>query len=49
MLGSIVLYLKIGTQHQATHTLIRIEEGYNMAGYFPQAKRNYLLGVTLGF
>ena len=25
------------------------EKGYNMAGYFPQAKRNYLLGVTLGF
>ena len=25
------------------------QRGYNMAGYFPQAKRNYLLGVTLGF
>ena len=25
------------------------EEGYNMAGYFPQATRNYLLGFTLGF
>ncbi len=25
------------------------ERGYNMAGYFPQATRNYLLGVTLGF
>jgi iron complex outermembrane receptor protein len=24
------------------------ERGYNMAGYFPQATRNYLLGVTLG-
>ena len=22
---------------------------YDMAGYFPQAKRNYLLGLTLGF
>ena len=22
---------------------------YNMAGYFPQAKRNYLFGLTLGF
>ena len=22
---------------------------YDMAGYFPQAKRNYLLGITLGF
>ncbi|MEC7646562.1 MAG: TonB-dependent receptor [Bacteroidota bacterium] len=26
-----------------------IEGGYNMAGYFPQATRNYLLGITLGF
>ncbi len=25
------------------------EHGYNMAGYFPQATRNYLLGITLGF
>ena len=25
------------------------KEGYNMAGYFPQATRNYLLGLTLGF
>tara|TARA_B100002052_G_scaffold80562_6_gene73733 strand:- start:5058 stop:7259 length:2202 start_codon:yes stop_codon:yes gene_type:complete len=25
------------------------QRGYNMAGYFPQATRNYLLGVTLGF
>ena len=25
------------------------EKGYNMAGYFPQASRNYLLGLTLGF
>ena len=25
------------------------ERGYNMAGYFPQATRNYLLGITLGF
>ena len=25
------------------------EKGYNMAGYFPQATRNYLLGLTLGF
>ena len=25
------------------------ERGYNMAGYFPQATRNYLLGLTLGF
>jgi iron complex outermembrane receptor protein len=25
------------------------EQGYNMAGYFPQATRNYLLGITLGF
>ena len=24
-------------------------DGYNMIGYFPQASRNYLLGVTLGF
>ena len=24
-------------------------KGYNMAGYFPQATRNYLIGVTLGF
>ena len=24
------------------------ERGYNMAGYFPQATRNYLLGITLG-
>ena len=24
-------------------------DGYNMIGYFPQACRNYLLGVTLGF
>jgi iron complex outermembrane receptor protein len=23
--------------------------GYNMAGYFPEATRNYLLGITLGF
>ena len=22
---------------------------YNMAGYFPQATRNYLVGLTLGF
>lgn len=25
------------------------EGGYDMAGYFPQAKRNFLLGLTLGF
>ena len=25
------------------------ENGYNKAGYFPQATRNYLLGITLGF
>jgi len=25
------------------------ERGYNMAGYFPQATRNYLLAVKLGF
>ena len=25
------------------------ERGYNMAGYFPEATRNYLLGLTLGF
>ena len=25
------------------------ERGYNMAGYFPEATRNYLLGITLGF
>ena len=25
------------------------EKGYNMAGYFPQATRNYLLGLSLGF
>ena len=25
------------------------ERGYNMAGYFAQATRNYLLGITLGF
>jgi iron complex outermembrane receptor protein len=25
------------------------EKGYNMTGYFPQATRNYLLGITLGF
>jgi len=25
------------------------DRGYNMAGYFPQATRNYLLGLTLGF
>ena len=25
------------------------ERGYNMAGYYPQATRNYLLGLTLGF
>jgi iron complex outermembrane receptor protein len=25
------------------------EGGYNMAGYFPQAGRNYLLGISLGF
>ena len=24
-------------------------DGYNMTGYFPQATRNYMLGVTLGF
>ena len=24
-------------------------DGYNMIGNFPQAKRNYMLGVTLGF
>ena len=28
---------------------IDAERGYNMAGYFPQATRNYLLGITLGF
>jgi len=25
------------------------DRGYNMAGYFPQATRNYLLGLSLGF
>ena len=25
------------------------ERGYNMAGYYPQATRNYLLGLSLGF
>ena len=25
------------------------EGGYDMAGYFPQAKRNFLIGLTLGF
>ena len=25
------------------------EGGYDMAGYFPQAGRNYLLGISLGF
>ena len=25
------------------------ESGYNMAAYFPEATRNYLLGLTLGF
>ncbi len=25
------------------------DRGYNMAGYFPQATRNYLLGISLGF
>jgi iron complex outermembrane receptor protein len=25
------------------------ERGYNMAAYYPQATRNYLLGLTLGF
>jgi iron complex outermembrane receptor protein len=25
------------------------EKGYNMAAYFPQATRNYLVGLTLGF
>jgi len=25
------------------------ERGYNMAGYYPQATLNYLLGITLGF
>ena len=25
------------------------ERGYNMAAYFPEATRNYLLGITLGF
>ncbi len=24
-------------------------DGYNMTGYFPQAARNYMLGLTLGF
>ena len=24
------------------------EKGYNMSGYFPQAGRHYLLGITLG-
>ena len=24
-------------------------DGYNMVGHFPQAGRNYLLGLTLGF
>ena len=24
-------------------------DGYNMTGYFPQASRNYMLGLTLGF
>ena len=25
------------------------QRGYNMAGYFPEATRNYLLSITLGF
>jgi iron complex outermembrane receptor protein len=25
------------------------KDGYNMTGYFPQAGRNFLLGITLGF
>ena len=25
------------------------QNGYDMAGYFPQAKRNFLVGLTLGF
>ena len=25
------------------------EKGFNMAGYFPEATRNYLLGLTVGF
>ena len=25
------------------------EKGYNMAAYFPEATRNYLVGLTLGF
>ena len=25
------------------------ERGYNMTAYFPQAGRNFLLGLTLGF
>ena len=25
------------------------EGGYDMAGYFPQAKRNFLIGISLGF
>ena len=25
------------------------EGSYDMAGYFPQAKRNFLIGLTLGF
>ena len=25
------------------------EKGYNMAAYFPEATRNYLLSLTLGF
>ena len=25
------------------------ERGYNMAGYFPEATRNYLLGISVEF
>ena len=25
------------------------KRGYNMAGYFPEATRNYLLGLTISF
>jgi hypothetical protein len=32
-----------------TYITANSEGGYDMAAYFPQAGRNYLLGLTLGF
>ncbi|MFL2577065.1 MAG: hypothetical protein ACJ0PT_02890 [Flavobacteriales bacterium] len=31
------------------YTTLASDGIYDMAGYFPQAKRNYLLGITLEF